>query len=132
MVIANTFTFHKQPSFGKRKKFIRKLVHGDQIATSQEDKHQIQYDYYDGLLGAAMPRSTTLELQAFHRAGIYLSVLDVPFSEVEVWATIKSLLAGTSSLAARQAAMTTDGGSWGDRLDLDAIAVYPTPTRPRS
>jgi len=36
-------------------------------------------------------RSITLELATFHRAGIDLSVQDVPFSEDEVWATVKAL-----------------------------------------
>jgi len=39
----------------------------------------------------ARSRDLTLELAAFHRAAIDLSELEAPFSEEEVWATIRSL-----------------------------------------
>ena len=88
---ANTSFFHKQASFRKRKNFISKLIDGDRVATAQEDKHQILFEHFDNLLGMARSRDLTLELAAFHRAGIDLSELEAPFSEEEVWATIRSL-----------------------------------------
>jgi hypothetical protein len=66
-------------------------VDGDQVVTAQEDKQQLFFDYFNGLLGTAIPRSTALELPAFHRTGMDLSFLDLPFTEDEVWATVKSL-----------------------------------------
>jgi hypothetical protein len=66
-------------------------VDGDRVITAQEDKHQLFFDYFDGLLGTAVPRNTTLELSAFHRTGFDLSSLDLPFIEDEVCATIRSL-----------------------------------------
>ena len=59
------------------------------MVTTQEDKHRILLEHFEGVLGQARTRSTSLDLAAFHHAGIDLSVLDVPFSEDEVWATIK-------------------------------------------
>ena len=88
---ANTSFFHKQASFRKRKNFISKLVVGDRVVTSQEDKHQVLHEFFDGVLGRARTRSATLDLTVFHRAGIDLSDLDAPFSEEEAWSTIKSL-----------------------------------------
>ena len=61
------------------------------MVTSQQDKHQILFDDFDSVLGTAAQRTTTLELSAFHRAGIDLSALDAPFTEDEVWTTIRSL-----------------------------------------
>lgn len=79
----NTSFFHKQSSFRKRTNFIPKLVNGDPNVTSQEDKHQVLFDYYEGLLGTAMPRDSTMNLQLFHRF-MDVSVLEAPFSEEEI------------------------------------------------
>jgi hypothetical protein len=67
---ANTSFFHKQASFRKRKNFISKIVDGDRIVTAQEEKQQVFFDYFNGLLGTAMPRIATFELPAFHRPGL--------------------------------------------------------------
>jgi len=88
---ANTSFFHKQASCRRRKNFIYRLKDGNQVVTSQQEKHQILFDYFDSVLGTAAQRPCTLELPAFHRAGTDLSALDVPFTEEEVWATIRSL-----------------------------------------
>ena len=88
---ANTSFFHKQAGFRKRKNFISKLVEGDRVAITQEDKHQVLFNHFDGVLGQAKARSVTFDLAAFHRAGIDLSILDEPFTEEEIWATIQSL-----------------------------------------
>jgi len=88
---ANTALFHGQAGFRKRKKIVPKLMRGDQVVTNQEDKQDVMFEYFDGLLGAALPRTSTLDLNFFHREGIDLSALDVPISEEEVWDTIKSL-----------------------------------------
>ena len=54
---ANTAFFHKQASFRKKKNFIAKLVVEDQVFTAQQDKHNILYEYFDGILGTAVPQS---------------------------------------------------------------------------
>lgn len=63
----------------------------DQVVTAQQDKHNVLFEYFDGILGTAVHRATSLDLPAFHRAGLDLSVLDEPFTEQEAWATIRSL-----------------------------------------
>jgi hypothetical protein len=87
---ANT-SFHKQAVIWKKKNFINKLVAGDRVVTSQEDKHQVLFDHFNGILGQASNRTVTFNLAAFHHAGIDLSPLDEPFSEKEIRATIQSL-----------------------------------------
>jgi len=67
------------------------LRDGERVVTSQEEKHQVLFDYFDGVLGTAVPRTATLDLSAFHRSGLDLSALDAPFTEEEIWATIRSL-----------------------------------------
>jgi hypothetical protein len=88
---ANTSFFHKQAAFRKKKNFIPKLIEGDRVAISQEDKHDILHTFYENLIGRAAERDVALDLQAFHRHGFDLSALDSPITEEEVWTTIKSL-----------------------------------------
>ena len=47
---------------------------GDQVVTSQEGKEELLFNYFDGLLGTALPRTTTLD-----------------FSFFQVWDTVKAL-----------------------------------------
>ena len=51
------------------------------------------FDYFDGLLGTALPWSTTLDQPFFHREGMDLSAMDVIIAEDEVWDSIKSMSA---------------------------------------
>lgn len=67
------------------------LVVEDRVVTDQEDKYQIRLEHFEGVLGQARTRTASLDLAAFRRAGMDLSILDAPFSEDEVWATIKGL-----------------------------------------
>lgn len=69
---ANTSLFHRQTGSRKRKNFIPKLLYEDQVVTDQEEKQDVMFDYFDGLLGTALPRSSTLDLSFFHRAGFDL------------------------------------------------------------
>lgn len=63
------------------------------IATSQMDKQEAFFSYFDGLLGTAVPRSSTLNLEFFHQEGLDLTAQDQHITEEEVWQTTKSLLA---------------------------------------
>lgn len=67
---ANTSFFHKQASFRKHENFISKLKSEDQVVTAQQDKQQALFEYFDGILGTAAQRTTTINLEAFHRAGL--------------------------------------------------------------
>jgi hypothetical protein len=88
---ANTSFFHKQAAYRKRKNYIPKLLDGDHMATSQEDKHKVLFDFYEQLLGTASITTHALDLEFCHREGLDLSELDAPITEHEVWETIRSL-----------------------------------------
>lgn len=62
---ANTAFFHRHAGFRKHKNFIPKLMDGDQVVSSQEGKQDIMFDYFDNLLGTALPRVSTLDLPFF-------------------------------------------------------------------
>jgi hypothetical protein len=81
---ANTSFLHKHATSHRRKNFIPKLIDGDRVATSQEDKQEIMFNFYENLIGHAADRSLALNLEAFHRPGLDLSVLDLPITEGEV------------------------------------------------
>ena len=66
-------------------------MEGDRVAITQEDKNQVLFYHFDGVLGQAKARSVIFNLAAFLRARIDLSVLEEPFTEEEIWATIQSL-----------------------------------------
>jgi hypothetical protein len=87
---ANTKLFHLHSRHCKQKNFIAKLISGDQICTSHEDKAQVIDAYYEEVLGSNLYREQTINLNELGVPSFELSVLDAPFTE-EVWATIKAL-----------------------------------------
>jgi hypothetical protein len=88
---ANTAFFHQQARFRKKKNFIPKLQVGDQLVVSQEDKQAAVLEFYENLLGKAEEREFTIDLAELGVQQHELSMLDAPFSEEEVWATIKEM-----------------------------------------
>ena len=68
-----------------------KLKVDDQLVTEQEDKLEAVWNFYNNLLGTAVQRDFTLDLQSFHRPPVDLAELEQPFTEEEVWNTIKAL-----------------------------------------
>lgn len=80
-----------QAGFRKKENFIHKLQHEDQVVTSQEDKQDIMFNYFEGLLGMEFAWPSALNLDFFNIEGIDLSALDASIMEDEVWDTIKSL-----------------------------------------
>lgn len=77
--------------YHKQKSFIAKLQHDNGIATLQEEKEVVVWQYFNNLLGTAEVRSKTLNLAAFHHKHFNLQQLDKPISEQEVWEVIKTL-----------------------------------------
>ena len=61
------------------------------MVISQEGKQAAVFDFYDNILGKAEERDYTFDLDVLGVQQHDLSSLDVPFSEEEVWATIKEL-----------------------------------------
>ena len=51
----------------------------------------VVYDHYNGLLGTPFQRPGTVNFDSLGLAQHDLSMLDVYFSEFEIWATIKEL-----------------------------------------
>lgn len=76
----------KQGSRSKRILFLCWLT-----MTTQNDKQQIMFEYYEGLLSTAAVHASTLDLAFFHRQGMDLSALDGTITEEDVSNTIKTL-----------------------------------------
>jgi hypothetical protein len=88
---ANTRFFHIQDRHRKGKNFISRLVGDNGICTSHDDKARLIHEFYEGLLGTTLNREHTIDLQALGIPAYDLADLDVPFTEKEVWETIKHL-----------------------------------------
>lgn len=88
---ANTSFFHAHARYRKRKSFIASLRVGDQLLTTEEEKEEAVWHFYNELLGTPQQRDETLNLQAFYQPPHDLSGLDSPISEQEVWVVIKAL-----------------------------------------
>jgi DNA topoisomerase IB len=61
------------------------------VVILQEEKQKVVDDFYEDILGRAEERDFTLDLDELAIHDHDLSELDVPFSEEEVWATIKEM-----------------------------------------
>lgn len=85
---ANTSIFHAHARYRKRKNFISKLHDGDRVATTQEDKEDIVWHYFNNLLGTEAERTVSLNLPSFHPTHDDLHALDEPISEQEAWDVI--------------------------------------------
>ena len=88
---ANTSFFHQQARFRKKTNFIAKLQVGEQIIIDQEGKQEAVLQFYENLLGTAEVRDHTIDLEALGLQRHDLSVLEEPFSEEEVWTTVKNM-----------------------------------------
>ena len=87
----NTALFHAHVRHKKRKNFISQIIVDDQVLTSHEDKAAAIFDFYDQLLGTSGQRDLTINLEELNLSQIDLTDLELPFSEDEVWNTIKHL-----------------------------------------
>jgi len=88
---ANTALFHSQARHRKRKNFISKLISNDQVLTSHEEKASEIFSFYETLLGSCKQRENSINLDNLELSFHNLSDLELPFSEEEVWNTIKHL-----------------------------------------
>jgi hypothetical protein len=88
---ANTALFHAYARHRKRKIFISKIISDDQVLTSHEDKATELLTLYDKLLGTCEQRDVSINLDNLELRQHDLSDLESPFSEEEVWNTIKRL-----------------------------------------
>jgi hypothetical protein len=88
---ANTQLFHLHARHRKRKNFIAKLISGDQICTGQHEKPSVIDKFYENLLGRSATRERTINLDELGIPVHDLSDLELPFSEEDVWSTIKQM-----------------------------------------
>jgi hypothetical protein len=61
------------------------------VCTSHEDKARTVDEFYTNLLGSTQDREHSLDLHAIGVPSHNLDDLDAPFTEKEVWETIKQL-----------------------------------------
>jgi len=87
----NTKLFHLHARHQKWKNFIGKIVSGEQICTSHDDKAAAIDEFYENLLGKCDDRESTINLSELDINSHDLADLEFPFSEEEVWNTIKIL-----------------------------------------
>lgn len=88
---AGTRFFHLHANSRQHKNHIRVLEHDGVVATSEEDKILVAFEFYDQLLGTPSSRTHRLDLHTLDMPSLYLHALDGPFSEEEVWATIRDM-----------------------------------------
>ena len=93
---ANTKFFHLHSSYRTKRKFISKLEDGTSLALAHDEKANLLHQHFSAIFGAAPERSSTIDLQALGVQAANLQHLEYPFSEEEVWATIKALPADKS------------------------------------
>ena len=89
---ANTALFHFHARHRKRKNFISKLTSDEgSILTKHEEKEKNIFDFYSSLIGSSTDREVTINLEELNMLSFDLADLEAPFTEEEVWKTIKSL-----------------------------------------
>jgi hypothetical protein len=77
---ANTSLFHSHARHRKRKNFIYKLTTEDgQVLVDHEDKEDNIFNFYNNLLGQALDRDVTINLDALDIPRHDLAGLEVPF-----------------------------------------------------
>jgi len=87
---ANTRLFHQHARY-RKKNFIPKLQVGDQLITRHEEKAAAVLEFYDNLIGTDYGRERTINLDSLGCPSFELFNLDLPFSEEEVFNSIKDL-----------------------------------------
>jgi hypothetical protein len=88
---ANTRFFHLHASYRKRKNFIGSLKADGVRITEHEAMAALLQCYYEQLLSQQYTRAATLNFQALGIMQLDLTALDPPFTEEEVWNTMKEL-----------------------------------------
>ncbi|XP_072151419.1 uncharacterized protein [Setaria viridis] len=88
---ANTHLFHMQAGHRAKKKFITRLQHGEHTAVTHEDKETMLFQHFNSILSTASDRTELIDLAALNIQPVDLHQLDCPFSEAEVWGTLRSL-----------------------------------------
>lgn len=88
---ACTKFFHIQLSHRRKKNRIIRLKTGNGIAVTADEKAEALFHHFQGIMGTEQERTHTIDLEAIGVPTADLQRLDEPFSEEELWATIKTL-----------------------------------------
>uniref|UniRef100_A0A8I6Y9G2 Reverse transcriptase domain-containing protein n=1 Tax=Hordeum vulgare subsp. vulgare TaxID=112509 RepID=A0A8I6Y9G2_HORVV len=87
---ANTRFFHKQCTFRRQKNRVHSLLVDGHVLCDHEEMAQAAFAHFDGLLGTAMDREHTLDLEQLVTADD-LGSLDAPFTPEEIWAAVQHM-----------------------------------------
>lgn len=88
---ANTRFFHLQACHRSRKNHIASLrVHDSEIVRNEEMANAV-FEHFNAIMGTPFHRTTAIDLDAIGLQPHDLTMLDVCFSEFEIWATIAEL-----------------------------------------
>ena len=85
---ANTKFFHLQACHRSRKNYIESVRVGDARLVREEEKAEAFFKHFDDLLGTECTRTAQLDFNFLGLPTIDTSLLDVCFTEEEVWRTI--------------------------------------------
>lgn len=88
---ANTKLFHMQCSHRMRKKHITMLEYQGTVAIDQQDKAQALFCYFSEAIGSSAGTTAMVDLPSIGIEHMDLEHLEYPFSELEVWNTVKEL-----------------------------------------
>jgi hypothetical protein len=88
---ANTAFYHRQCLYRRHKNCIYSISTLDRILTDAFDMAQAAFSHFDGLLGTAVIQDRMLNLEQLIDTLGGLENLEEPFTEVEIWNTIKRL-----------------------------------------
>jgi len=88
---ANTKFFHLQACHMSRKNYIESVRVGDAHLVREEEKAEAFFKHFDDILGSQCSREANLDFTFLGLPVIDTSLLDVCFSEEEVWWTIQEI-----------------------------------------
>jgi len=75
----------------RKKQFLGTIQHRNGIAANPEEKIKIVHEYFKEILGKTATREGALNWEALGCEGRNLEDLEFPFTEMEVFSTVKGL-----------------------------------------
>jgi len=88
---ANTRLFHIYANARRKKSFVSALHSDEGVATTQRDKMRVATEFFTKAVGTNSARSRRLNWAALGYSPFNLEDLDMPFTEQELFGTIKSV-----------------------------------------
>nr|BAJ87385.1 predicted protein [Hordeum vulgare subsp. vulgare] len=87
---ANTSFFHRQCTFRRQKNRVHSLLVDGHVLCDHEEMAQAAFAHFDGLLGTAVDREHTLDLEQLVTVGD-LGSLEAPFTPEEIWVAVRRM-----------------------------------------